>query len=167
MKKKFKDLNNNIHEIKEGFEYLLPNGCTEITDAEAVDLLKPTLQETKELKTLGLYNLCSLHILGGFTSNALGVLHSYPSTERDQANLNGVVTESIINTSDNTWQVPFWCADANDIWDRRIHTHAQIEQVGQAAAIHVRDAQDKLKGLVDQVNDVATDTEAKVDAIVW
>jgi len=160
-------VNNKVHEIEAGFEHLLPIGAVKITDAGAIDLLKPTLQEGKELKILDLYKACSLHILAGFTSDALGTFHSYPLTERDQSNLNGVVTESIINTSDNAWQVPFWCADANDIWDRRIHAHAQIEQVGQAAAIHVRDAQDKLKGLVDQVNDVATDTEAKVDAIVW
>ena len=160
-------VNDKVHEIEVGFEHLLPVGAVKISDAEAIDLLKPTLQEAKELKILDLYKACRLHILAGFTSSALGTFHSYPLTERDQSNLNGVITESIITAADANWQVPFWCADANDVWDRRIHTHAQIEQVGQAAAAHVRDSQDKLKGLVDKVNDVATDTEAKVDAIVW
>jgi len=167
MIKKFKDENSNVHEIKEGFERLLPSGCTEITEQEAIELLAPTLLEYKELKVSDLYLACSLHILGGFTSDALGAFHTYPSGERDQANLNGVVTESIINVSDNTWGVPFWCADASDLWDRRRHTHSQIQQVGQAAAIHVRNAQDKLKGLAEQVNDAATNTKAMVDAIVW
>jgi len=36
--KKFKDINNNVHGIEEGFESLLPVSCTEISDAEAESL---------------------------------------------------------------------------------------------------------------------------------
>jgi len=165
--KKFKDVNNKVHEIEEGFEHLLPVGATEITDAEAISLLTPSLQEAKELKILDLYQDGGLHILSGFTSDALGVVNTYPSADRDQANLNGVVTESIISAADVNWKTPFWCADSNGTWDRRLHTHAEIQQVGKAAAVHVRNAQDKLKTLVDKVNDQLTDTQLKIDAVVW
>jgi len=162
--KKFK-ANSQIHEIEEGFEHLLPIGAIEITSAEADNLLLPSLQEYKKTKVLDLYKACDSHILGGFISNALGVDHTYPSTTTDQTNLNGVVTESLVNEADVNWTAPFWCADATNVWDRRVHTHVQIQQVGQAAAVHVRDAQDKLKLLVDQVNDPLTDSAEKVDLI--
>ncbi len=42
---KFKDKNNNVHEIEAGFENLLPEGSVEITQAEADTLLAPTTQD--------------------------------------------------------------------------------------------------------------------------
>ena len=52
--KKFKDSNNKTHEIEEGFEYMLPDGCVEIDQAE-FDLLTappiPTAQEIEDAKT--------------------------------------------------------------------------------------------------------------------
>lgn len=39
--KKFKDTNNKVHEIEEGFEHLLPSGTVEITEQEAAELLAP------------------------------------------------------------------------------------------------------------------------------
>lgn len=47
MKKLFKDSNDKIHEIEEGYEHLLPAGCVEITQAEAEALLAPTPEEAK------------------------------------------------------------------------------------------------------------------------
>lgn len=46
--KYFKDQNNNVHAIEEGFEHLLPYGCTPIADVEAAELQKsppPTAAE--------------------------------------------------------------------------------------------------------------------------
>lgn len=40
--KKYKDNDNRVYEIENGFEYLLPTGCTEITDTEADVLLLPS-----------------------------------------------------------------------------------------------------------------------------
>ncbi|MCK4822902.1 hypothetical protein KA005_44480 [bacterium] len=51
--KSFK-VNNKVHEIEEGFEYLLPVGAIQITDEEAVILLTPaplTEQEIDYAKT--------------------------------------------------------------------------------------------------------------------
>jgi len=52
--KKFK-ANNEVHEIEEGYERLLPIGAIEISDAEAAILLTPdpmTPQEEDDAKTL-------------------------------------------------------------------------------------------------------------------
>lgn len=51
--KKYKDLNNKVHEIDEGYEYLLPYGCVEITDEEAEQIKldsipQPTLADLTE-----------------------------------------------------------------------------------------------------------------------
>jgi hypothetical protein len=45
----YKDLNNKIHTLESiEFEYLLPNGCTQITEAEADDIRKPLLGELRD-----------------------------------------------------------------------------------------------------------------------
>jgi len=125
------------------------------------------LQNAKKAKEAELYQACGLFITSGFNSSALNANYTYPSTPQDQGNLNAVVTESMVNANNTSWQAPFWCVDGNGIWDRRLHNQAQIQQIGQDGATHVRGAQDKLKGLMDQLNDVLTDTEAKVAAIAW
>lgn len=52
MMKLFKDDNNVVHEIENGFEHLLPVGCTEVTRNEADALIEsaivpPTYQELR------------------------------------------------------------------------------------------------------------------------
>jgi hypothetical protein len=43
MMKYYKDTNNLIHAIEEGFEYLLPAGCVEITKDEVDSIVNPPL----------------------------------------------------------------------------------------------------------------------------
>jgi len=50
--KKFKDTNNQVHAIEEGFEYMLPAGCIEITDAEAVELVTPPEKTPQEIEDM-------------------------------------------------------------------------------------------------------------------
>ena len=52
MQIKYKDSNNEVHQIEEGFEHLLPAGCVQITDAEAdaitaSKVVPPTYQELR------------------------------------------------------------------------------------------------------------------------
>lgn len=51
---KYKDLQNKVHEIEPAFAHLLPAGCVQITDTEAVALLVPilTLQQKRDAKWL-------------------------------------------------------------------------------------------------------------------
>ena len=51
---KYKDTNNKVHEIEDGFQHLIPNwpnGYTEIADEEAAALLAPPPKTLSELKT--------------------------------------------------------------------------------------------------------------------
>ena len=46
----FKDQNNTIHFLDDAnFSHLLPDGCVEISDAEAKSLLKPSQEEEKKI----------------------------------------------------------------------------------------------------------------------
>ena len=48
----YKDLSNQLHVLdSEEFEYLLPNGCTEITQAEYDALIKPIQPTLEELRS--------------------------------------------------------------------------------------------------------------------
>ena len=47
--KKYKDVNNQTHEIKEGFEHKLPEGCIEIDQAEFDILTTPVPLTTKQI----------------------------------------------------------------------------------------------------------------------
>lgn len=136
------------------------------------------LADAVTAKTAELSEACRAHIVGGVVNNAIGTDHTYPTNNTaehpDQQNLNGCVTESLLNDADSNWSTPFWCMDAAGVWDRRIHTHTQIRAVGTAVAAHVRDAQDTLKQLNDQVAAIVadatlTDDEKRtaIDAVVW
>lgn len=47
--KKFKDAQNKVYAIEEGFESLLPEGVTPISDAEADELLAPVPPTAQEI----------------------------------------------------------------------------------------------------------------------
>lgn len=79
-------------------------------------------------------------IISGITSDALGTMHTYPTTQTDQNNLNGLITESLLPGSGDEYK--FWCADAAGAWARRIHTKAQIQAVGKAVLTHVKAQQE-------------------------
>ena len=147
-----------------------------VTAAEAEDTPPQPLTPADYAiqKKAELQNACREHITGGVISSALGSDHTYPTKETDQLNLNGCITESLLNDADVNWSTPFWCADANGLWDRRLHTHAQIRTAGTAVAGHVREAQNKLKSLNDQLQVIVadaglTDDEKRtaIDAVVW
>lgn len=75
--------------------------------------------------------------MGGFTSNALGSVHTYPSSPTDQLNLSGSIIQSLLPTTPSTWRAPFSGADTQGTWDFRLHTPAQIQQVGIDISNHV------------------------------
>jgi hypothetical protein len=51
MEKLYKDINNKVHVIDENFKHLLPQGCVEITQAEANAILNPppTFEQSVQL----------------------------------------------------------------------------------------------------------------------
>jgi hypothetical protein len=87
----------------------------------------------------------------------LGGLHHYGGKATDQINLIGAVSTGL--------DLPFPCADENDVWARRLHTAAQLQQVLNIGAAHKQEILVALDDVRDQVA-AAVDHDS-VDAIVW
>lgn len=111
-----------------GTEYWLADGShhqiTELNvEPPAEALSAEPLPPLDDLKTAAISSLsagCEAAITAGFESDALGTVHTYPSTRDDQTNLLGLKVEGADN--------PLVCFDGTE-WDNRLHTYAQIEQV--------------------------------------
>lgn len=83
-----------------------------------------------ELKAT-ILSACQRAIVSGFTSSALGSPHTYGSDMTDQQNLSANVMSSLMPDVGQEWFTPQLCADEQGVWDYRIHTAAQIQQVGK------------------------------------
>ena len=130
-------------------------------DTKTID----SLVGAKANKITELRNACGREIRAGFTSAALGSLHSYPTDDTSQKNLAAAVAESTLPGLDASWKTPVWCSDQNGTWLFADHTQAQIQQVGRDSRNVVVTAQAKLAGLTVQVNGAST-IDA-VTAITW
>lgn len=108
---------------------------------------------------------CANAIVSGFTSNALGAAHTYPSKVTDQQNLASSVLGSIMPNLPAGWTTPFWCADANGVWAFRDHSAAQIQQVGQDAKAAILTNMTKNQTLQAQVQ--AATSVVEVQAAAW
>lgn len=108
---------------------------------------------------------CAAAIVGGFRSEALGSAHAYPSDIKDQINLMGSVTDSIIPGLPENWQTPFWCRDEDGVWSWKMHSAAEIQQAGRDGKARVVACQATLETLTAAVMVAATVED--VVAIVW
>lgn len=98
----------------------------------------------------------------GFSSDALGSTHTYPSGLQDQANLTSVVLGSVIPGGPDT--LLFWCTDGTSS-GFAAHTKTQIQKVGQDALAAIMTVKQKQSTLEGQIN--AATTVAAVQAIAW
>lgn len=182
------DVQGNIAGYYDSVDSPVPNGINSITITDSQwrmclstpgftvkngNLVAPTpltdaqiLVNAKASKIASLSMACQAAIYAGFTSSALGMLHSYPFQDKDQANLTGDVMLSILPTAQvSGWTVPFWCADNAGAWAMRPHTAAQIQQVGQDAAAMKLAMISKNIVLASQVE--AAMTTPDVQSIAW
>lgn len=108
---------------------------------------------------------CGAAITGGYSSSALGTVHTYPSTPTDQANMQASVVASLLPNLPAGWTTVFWCADTAGTWAMLSHTAAQIQQAGSDGKTWITAQQTKLATLSAQVE--AATTVAAVQAITW
>lgn len=129
-------------------------------------IVSPTwLEEVRTKKAKEIDGQCKATILAGFESSALGASHHYPAKMTDQQNLASSVLDSLLPNLPVDWMTPFWCADANAVWEFRLHTAEQIQQVGRDAKTAVLVAMGKNEVLQAQVA-AATSLET-LNAIQW
>lgn len=103
---------------------------------------------------------CTTAITAGFTSSALGAPHRYSSDLEDQLNLTGAV----LGGSD----LPYACRDEAGVKAYRLHTAAQLRQVGEDFTLYklqLLQRADQLKQQLDAALE-AGDLEA-LEAISW
>lgn len=129
-------------------------------EAELVEGMKA--EKVAELRAA-----CRAHIFAGFDSDALGAVHRYPLSHTDQANNQKAETAAMKNANTAGWTRAMQCIDGKGVVAYRPHTAGQvlkaiadIEECSESALL-------KLQELIMQVNDPATDTQAKLDKIQW
>lgn len=108
---------------------------------------------------------CERAIIGGFVSEALGESHTYPSNIKDQINLMGSVTASILPGLPADWQTPFWVCDGSGVWAYKMHSAEQIQEAGRVGKAHVVAKQSTLDALTSEV--LSANTEEEIVAVVW
>lgn len=110
-------------------------------------------------------NACAAQIVAGFTSDALGAVHTYPNDSTDQANLTASVLAAVLAGSDESWTTPFKCTDSAGVTAYRAHTAAQIKTVGVAGMTWTNTALAKKDALQAQIE--AATTAEEVAAVAW
>ncbi|MCF7963962.1 MAG: hypothetical protein K9L79_00315 [Methylobacter tundripaludum] len=161
----YKDIENKIHFLdSDEYESLLPAGCIKITDDEALAILnpQPTIEQTKADMVLEMQAHADAAIISGVTDEALGSVHHYPTTRDDQLNLNGLITASLLPGSGDEFK--FWCANADGLWARRVHTKAQIQTVGKTVANHVKTIQERYEQRLDAISKADSGT---IGSVIW
>lgn len=166
----FQDTSNNLYylsdqDIANGGMALLPSDATSITDDQVMALKAPTLAQAQVTQIQSLSMACQSAISMGFSSTALGSVHTYPAKDTDQQNLSASILASLLPGLPNTWTTPFWCEDSNGNWALLPHTVAQIQQVGQDGKAAILANIEKNAGLAAQVS--AATSIAAVQAIIW
>lgn len=117
------------------------------------------LQYAKDTKKEELNTKCDLTIMGGFTSLALGVEHTYQSLLVDEVWLNATINRFAIDPNFTT--VNYKTIDSGYL----SHTKAQFEQVFIDGHMFGDSQITKLNNLKAQV-DAAT-TKEELDVITW
>lgn len=96
----------------------------------------PSLTEARAAKDAELTAACAAAITSGVVLDVTGEELTYPTSPHDQANLNAVVTITLLGVPDG-WTQELTTADAAGVWERRPHTAEQVRAVGLAVAAHV------------------------------
>lgn len=145
--------------------WLVTDAASPYQGGEIVADKSDTLECARTRKVVEMSQSCADAILAGFVSSALGSAYTYPAKANDQANLLGSVLRSTYPNIAADWSTPFWCADTAGAWAFRMHTAAQIQQVGEDAMLARLTCMGTNEQLAGQI--AAAETIEDVAAIVW
>lgn len=156
---------------KRGTVYWLPNDDQEHTMYElgalpaGAMLTKPaeTLAEASTFQKSIISTACRDQLTAGFPSDALGTIHTYPSSPMDQLNLNSTILLSLSQNAE--WSAMVMCEDSRSVWRALAHNAQQVQQVGSDWNAF-REAQLERKRELDARIEAAT-TIASIKSIVW
>jgi hypothetical protein len=146
-------------------EWLITDASSPFMGGRITPDQSDTLDAARARKVVELSQACAGAILAGFVSLALGAAYTYPAKANDQANLLGSVLRSTYPNIAADWSTPFWCADTDGAWEFRMHSAAQIQQVGEDAMLARLTCMGTNEQLAGQI--AAAETIEDVAAIVW
>lgn len=176
--------------VEASAEWVAENGGIEIPEDSSVSIgwtydglafaapaaVLTTFEYLKSAKSKEIVDCCDAACITGFTSDALGTPHLYPSKMLDQHNLNAQVTDSLL-THPVDWTTQQICQDvATGVWAYRPHTAAQIQQAGSAvkdAILNHRLHNAALQAQIAAINPASTSQSdidaamAALNAVVW
>lgn len=105
---------------------------------------------------------CRIVLLAGFSSDALGSLHTYPSAEIDQRNLTAAMAGTI--AAADGWMTVLWCR-SDGAWLLADHTAAQVKIVMDSWLAYRTAQQRKLAALLAEIR--AAPTQKALAEIIW
>lgn len=140
---------------------LAPGWIWQMPARIAVD--QRALDHVRLAKVAAISAACAAAIVAGFPSSALGAEYTYPAKPTDQTNLAGSIIDSLLAGAAE-WETPFWCVDAAGVWDFRMHTAAQIQQVGRDAKAAILAAMGRNEALRAQIMQSSI---VEIDEIHW
>ena len=108
---------------------------------------------------------CAKAITSGFSSSALGSLHTYPSKITDQQNISANVLASLLPGIASTWTTLQICQDSAGAWAYLPHTAAQIQQVAVDMKAWIQSCIAKKATLEASI--AAATTNDQVEAVLW
>ncbi|HEC12324.1 MAG TPA: hypothetical protein ENI80_03600 [Acidiferrobacteraceae bacterium] len=139
--------------------------------AAQVSRLNPpaTLDDIKTAKQGELIFACRTTITGGFTSAALGAVHTYPLSESDQTNMQAVYSSAIGHAGEVGWSGLIQCqAVGESAPTYKIHDETQVRAVGDAAIAHKDQQLQKLGAKIAEVEAAyAANDSVTLAAVAW
>jgi hypothetical protein len=145
--------------------WLIADASSPIYGGQIVPDASESIEALRTRKAVEMSQRCADTILAGFVSSALGSAYTYPAKLNDQANLTASVLASVLPSSGPDWSTPFWCADVDGKWEFRMHTAAQIQQVGVDAKVAILTCMTINEQLQAQI--IAAETTADLAEITW
>ncbi|WP_026601699.1 hypothetical protein [Methylomonas sp. 11b] len=115
----------------------------------------PGLSQARLEKTRELRFSAQSTITGGKQCDALGAMHTYPTTKDDQAFLTARYSKAVaLGVAGGPYK--FMCADSNGVWARRDHSADQIIQVALAVESFITETLNRFDQRVSELNSAAT-----------
>ncbi|MBU9252461.1 hypothetical protein [Burkholderia multivorans] len=114
------------------------------------------LAAAQDTQIAALRSACASAIMSGFSSNALGEIHNYPSALTDQINQSAIAQCAAGGF--------LWCA-TGATWALVPHTQTQAQEVVASFVTWLNDCQQQLASLIERVN--AADSVDAAGEITW
>ena len=118
------------------------------------------LARIHQTRTAGINTACEAAITASFSSEALGSLHTYSSQLDDQLNLTGAILRGL--------DMPYACRDELGRKEFRLHTAAQLRQVGDDFTLYKLQLLQHANELKQQLGQALANGDAEaMELITW